>query len=178
VTVQEEGALVAKKLLRGALLMMAGASISQVAVLVGQNMMTAPGKYIAKAQVLKGLDESTSSLGIVAGQSVQIVPNLVVRRRLEGPNNASIHSAATDKADVTEIMEVIDGGGTFVTGGTWVDKSEANRDRTKGITGGEEREVKAGDFVVIPPGTAHWFKKINGHVTMVETRFPGDVTKK
>jgi hypothetical protein len=36
VTVQEEGALVAKKLLRGALLMMAGASISQVAVLVGQ----------------------------------------------------------------------------------------------------------------------------------------------
>jgi len=169
--------MVIRKLLYGGCLMVAGGLISQGIVLVAQNTMTPPGKYISKVQVMKALDDSKPSLGIVAGQSFDIVPNLVVRRRLEGPNNASIHSAATDKADVTEIMEVIDGSGTFITGGTWVDKSENNRDRTQGITDGEEHEVKAGDFVVIPPGTAHWFKKINGHVTMVETRFPGDVTK-
>jgi mannose-6-phosphate isomerase-like protein (cupin superfamily) len=77
-------------------------------------------------------------------------------------------------------MEVIDGSGTLVIGGTWADNSNLpyeKRDRTKGSTGGEAHEVKAGDFVVIPPGTLHWFSKINDHVTIVEIRFPGDVTK-
>lgn len=167
-----------RKILVGLFLMVTGGLISQGVVLMAQNMMTAPGKYVSKAQIMKGLDESKPRLGIKAGQSVEIVPNLVVRRRLEGPNNASIHSTATDGADVTEIMEVIDGSGTFISGGTWVDKSEEKSDdRTKGILGGEVHEVKAGDFVVIPPGTAHWFSKINDHVTIVETRFPGDVTK-
>jgi mannose-6-phosphate isomerase-like protein (cupin superfamily) len=99
---------------------------------------------------------------------------------LAGPNDASIHSTATDGAQVTEIMEVIDGSGTFMTGGTWIEKSDIayqKRDRTKGISGGEAHDVKAGDFVVIPPGTPHWFSKVNDHVTVVETRFPGDVTK-
>jgi mannose-6-phosphate isomerase-like protein (cupin superfamily) len=168
-----------RKTLVGLSLMVAGGFISQGIVLLAQNIMTAPGKYISKTQLIKGLDESKlSPLGIKAGQSVQIVPNLLVRRRFEGPNNASIHSTATDGQDVTEIMEIIDGSATLMTGGTWVDPSQAKtEDRTKGITGGELHEVQAGDFVVIPPGTAHWFPKINGHVTIVETRFPGDITK-
>jgi mannose-6-phosphate isomerase-like protein (cupin superfamily) len=168
-----------RKILVSLSLMVAGGLVSQGIILVAQNMMTAPGKYISKAQIMKGLDESKlSPLGIKAGQSVQIVPNLVIRRRFEGPNNASIHSTSTDGQDVTEIMEVVDGSGTLMTGGTWVDPSQAKTDdRTKGISGGEVHEIQAGDFVVIPPGTAHWFPKINGHVTIVETRFPGDVTK-
>jgi quercetin dioxygenase-like cupin family protein len=33
------------------------------------------------------------------------------------------------------------------------------------------RHIKAGDFVVLPPGTPHWFSKIDGSITYVETRF-------
>jgi quercetin dioxygenase-like cupin family protein len=45
------------------------------------------------------------------------------------------------------------------------------KDRTAGIAGGVERHVAAGDFVVLPPGTPHWFRKIDGSITYVETRF-------
>jgi quercetin dioxygenase-like cupin family protein len=34
--------------------------------------------------------------------------------------------------------------------------------------------VKPGDFVVIPPGTAHWFSRIDGQITYLEVRLPGD----
>jgi mannose-6-phosphate isomerase-like protein (cupin superfamily) len=67
-----------------------------------------------------------------------------------------------------------------VTGGTLAGKSDEpyqKSDRTKGRPGGEAHEVRAGDFVVIPAGTAHWFSKMNDNVTIVEIRFPGDVTK-
>lgn len=33
------------------------------------------------------------------------------------------------------------------------------------------RHIQAGDFVVLPPGTPHWFSKIDGSITYVETRF-------
>jgi mannose-6-phosphate isomerase-like protein (cupin superfamily) len=43
-------------------------------------------------------------------------------------------------------------------------------DRTKGITGGAAHDVKPRDAIVVPAGTPHWFRKINGHVTMLEIR--------
>jgi mannose-6-phosphate isomerase-like protein (cupin superfamily) len=132
-----------------------------------------PAKFIPAGDVSKQIDAAKPALGIVAGQTATIVPNLIVRRRVAGPNNASVHSAQTDKQDVTEVYQIIDGSGTFVTGGRIRDP----KDRTAGIEGGESRDVKPGDFIVIPPGTPHWFSKINGHVTFVETRFPGNVVK-
>jgi mannose-6-phosphate isomerase-like protein (cupin superfamily) len=87
---------------------------------------------------------------------------IVVRRRQEGPNNASVHN------DLTEIYNVVSGSGTFVTGGTFASPT----DRTAGISGGVSRHIEAGDFVVLPPGTPHWFSKIDGSITYVETRFP------
>ena len=87
------------------------------------------------------------------GQAFQIVPNLVIRRRLEGPNNASIHSAATDGADVTEVMAIPTVRGMIMTGGTYVDQASEyqKKDRAKGITGGVAREVKAGDVIGYRP---------------------------
>jgi hypothetical protein len=29
--------------------------------------------------------------------------------------------------------------------------------------------------MVIPPGSAHWFNKIDGHITYIQARFPGNV---
>jgi quercetin dioxygenase-like cupin family protein len=56
-----------------------------------------------------------------------------------------------------------------VTGGRFA----SAKDRTAGITGGVARHVQAGDFIVLPPGTPHWFRKIDGSITYVETRLVG-----
>jgi mannose-6-phosphate isomerase-like protein (cupin superfamily) len=160
--------------------MVTGGMMSESIILLAQNSMTSPGKYVSNAQVMEGLDKSKPPLGIISGQVFQVAPDLLVRRRLDEPNNASIHSTETDGTNITEIMHVIDGSGTLITGGTLSDKPDqpyGKKDRTKGISGGEAHQVEAGDFIVIPPGTAHWFSKINDHVTFVEIRFPGDVTK-
>lgn len=89
-------------------------------------------------------------------------PNQLIRtRRASEPNNASVHP------DITEVYYIVDGSGTFMTGGTILDSN----DRSKGSTGGVANTVGRGDFVILPPGTVHWFAEINGSVTYIETRF-------
>jgi mannose-6-phosphate isomerase-like protein (cupin superfamily) len=125
----------------------------------------APGIVKTQSQINSELDRSTSALGIVAGQATSVVDTgsgqIVVRRRQDGPNNASVHD------DVTEIYDIVSGSGTFVTGVAIA----IPKDRTAGISGGVARHIEAGDFVVLPPGTPHWFSKIDGSITYVETRF-------
>ena len=124
--------------------------------------------YRSAAQIAAEVEKSVSPVGSVGGQVVTIVPGMVLRRRLPGPNNASVHTAEGDKQDVTEIYEIVDGAGTFVTGGTLVNPA----DRTAGLAGGESHRVSKGDFIVIPAGTPHWFSSIEGSITYLETRFP------
>lgn len=151
--------------MRTIVIVLAGAVVVSVGLLA-QSGMRKPGAYKSAAQVRAELDQSKPALGIVAGQSTQVVEaggsQIVVRRRMAGPNNASVHD------DLTEVYQFVAGSGTFVTGGTIPDP----RDRTAGIKGGVSQKVQAGDFVVLPPGTPHWFSQIDGSVTYVETRFP------
>jgi hypothetical protein len=161
-----------KRLMFGALLVVMGALSLHDLVGMAQGVMTPPGRYIPSAQWGKTLDEDKPSLGIVAGQTAQIVPPFVIRRRVDGPNNASVHTKEGDGLDVTEVYYILDGGGTYTTGGSMPD----SKNRTAGIKGGETHTIRPGDIVVIPPGTAHWFSRIDGHVTYIEARFPGNVT--
>jgi mannose-6-phosphate isomerase-like protein (cupin superfamily) len=54
----------------------------------------------------------------------------------------------------SEVHLIMDGSGTFVTGGTVV--------RATGqpgtIEGGTSRHVQKGDVVLVPGGTPHWYK--------------------
>jgi mannose-6-phosphate isomerase-like protein (cupin superfamily) len=68
------------------------------------------------------------------------------------------------------VYYITEGSGEQITGGSYNPK-----DRTAGITGGEKHPFKPGDAMIIPPGTAHWFSKINGHVTYIQVRYPGNV---
>jgi cupin len=160
-----------KRLLFGALLIiMAGLSVHDL-VGMAQGVVTPPGKYIPAAQWKKTLDDDKPAQGIVAGQAARLVPPFLIRRRLDGPNNASVHTKAGDGEDVTEVYYILEGSGTYTTGGTMPDP----KNRTAGIKGGETNDIKPGDVIIIPPGTAHWFSKINGHVTYIEARFQGNV---
>lgn len=149
---------------RVTILLLAGVGLS--AAILAQEGVRSPGIFKSTGEISGELERSTPELGIVAGQRTEVVAanggRIVVRRRQAGPNNASVHD------DATEVYQIISGGGTFVTGGTLPDPEN----RTAGIRGGVAQSVRAGDFVILPPGTPHWFSQIDGSITYVETRFP------
>ena len=95
----------------------------------------------------------------------------VVRRTK--PGNAMAHT--TGPAKGTEVHYIIDGAATVVTGGTILRPTAAGATPT--IEGGETHHVSKGDVLVIPAGTPHWYKSIEGSVTYLETRFDVDLTK-
>lgn len=77
--------------------------------------------------------------------------------RREAPGMAEIHNLDTD------IIYVLEGSATLVTGGTVVDgKTTAlNEIRGKEISGGDTRKLIKGDVMIVPAGTPHWFKEVN-----------------
>jgi mannose-6-phosphate isomerase-like protein (cupin superfamily) len=59
---------------------------------------------------------------------------------------------------------VVDGSGTFVIGGSVLDTRPLgpNESTGTGISGGIPRRLGAGDVLVIPSGTPHWLRTIDG----------------
>ena len=76
--------------------------------------------------------------------------------RRTGPGQVEVHDKETD------IFLVVDGEATFVTGGKMVGGKLTGPNQWLGTTidGGETRQLKKGDFIVIPAGTPHWFKDV------------------
>jgi mannose-6-phosphate isomerase-like protein (cupin superfamily) len=62
----------------------------------------------------------------------------------------------------TDILYVMDGEATFVTGGTMVGgkMSKAGQWLGSDITGGKTLHLTKGDVVTIPAGMPHWFKEV------------------
>jgi len=81
--------------------------------------------------------------------------------RREGPGQAEVHVGETD------VIHVLTGTATFVTGGTVVDGKTVATGEIRGaaIEGGETRELQPGDVVVVPKGVPHWFAKVPGPFT-------------
>jgi uncharacterized protein GlcG (DUF336 family)/mannose-6-phosphate isomerase-like protein (cupin superfamily) len=82
---------------------------------------------------------------------------MVHASRREKPGMAEIHTKDAD------IVHVLDGTATLVTGGMAVNAREIEPDelRGSGITGGEVRELKKGDVVIVPAGVPHWFREVS-----------------
>ncbi|HUR94968.1 MAG TPA: cupin domain-containing protein [Gemmatimonadales bacterium] len=118
---------------------------------------------LATARAQSG-DDAVRYLGrdAVAAAFAKGVPMIEVRdykihaSRREGPGMAEIHASDTD------IAYVLQGTATLVTGGSPVGLKATGADEFRGtaIEGGETRELKPGDVIVIPNGTAHWFKSV------------------
>ena len=62
----------------------------------------------------------------------------------------------------TDVIYVIEGSATFVTGGTMVGGKVTKPDQHIGtdIQGGKSHHLTKGDVIVVPAGTAHWFKEV------------------
>jgi quercetin dioxygenase-like cupin family protein len=62
----------------------------------------------------------------------------------------------------TDVIYVVDGTATFVTGGTMVGGKMTTPGQLMGsdIKGGQTHHLSKGDVIVIPARTPHWFKEV------------------
>jgi len=67
----------------------------------------------------------------------------------------------------TDVMYIVDGSATFVTGGTMVGGRVTKPGQHLGtdVKGGQTHNLKKGDVIVIPAGTPHWFKEVPSTVS-------------
>ena len=85
--------------------------------------------------------------------------------------NYMVHTSRRDKSGLaeihaldTDIIYVLEGTATFVTGGTAVDAKQIKPNEFRGsrIEGGVTRQLSKGEVIIVPNNTAHWFKEVNG----------------
>ncbi len=67
----------------------------------------------------------------------------------------------------TDVIHVIEGEATFVTGGTMVGGKQTKAGQMVGsdIKGGETHHLTKGDVIVVPAGTPHWFKEVPNSIS-------------
>ncbi len=107
-----------------------------------------PVSYFPSADVTAAFAKGAVLLGEDAGRNY-----MVHASRRETPGMAEIHTLDTD------IIYVLDGTATFITGGTAVDTKTVapNEIRGRSIQNGETRRLVKGDVIIVPANTPHWF---------------------
>ncbi len=83
---------------------------------------------------------------------------MVHASRRDGAGQAEVHVKDTD------VIHVLEGTTTFVTGGEVVDGKPIAPEEIRGasIRGGETRHLAKGDVIIVPNGVPHWFKEVPG----------------
>ena len=120
------------------------------------------------ALIAKAKSERKEGQPMLSQSIVRLAPygaNLEYRAAI-GP--AAIHE------NEAELMYVIDGSATIVTGGKLVNEKRTNPENLSGtaIEGGSSRAIAKGDFILVPENTAHWFSAIDGTVVLMTLHLP------
>jgi quercetin dioxygenase-like cupin family protein len=89
--------------------------------------------------------------------------------RRDAPGMAEVHHTDTD------IIYVLDGTATLVTGGTVVGGTEvaAHEVRGRAIEGGTAQPLAKGDVVIVPNGVPHWFRDVQAPFTYYVVKTTG-----
>src|ERR1700674_2436823 len=137
--------------------------------------------YTERAIAHKIVDQQVRSVDI--GKS-QIGIGMVTRGKLApGAGGAE---AVAEHEQISEVYYIIEGSATFLTGpdlegatkrpDTQVTVKEQNGPgwSAKSIKNPVTNELKAGDVIIIPAGTGHWFTKIDDHITYLMVRIDPD----
>src|SRR6187401_69000 len=118
--------------------------------------------YLKRAQGSAVLDQQIRAVDI--GKS-HVAIGLVHRGRVTAPGTASV----AEHDLVSEVYHIIDGAGTLVTGPDLVSPARRPADNqavrelngpgnnAQSIRNGVTHQMKAGDVIVIPAGTGHWW---------------------
>jgi len=107
------------------------------------------------------VDHEKTSVALAKGGAITQGDDFTVSgARRTGPGQVEVHDKETD------ILYILDGEATFVTGGTMVGGKMTKAGQCLGtnIQGGETRHLTKGDIITIPAGTPHWFKEVPSSV--------------
>jgi mannose-6-phosphate isomerase-like protein (cupin superfamily) len=135
--------------------------------------------YVTRAIVNRIVDQQVRAVD--AGKS-NVAIGIVHRGRLDAPapNSVAEHDL------VSEVYHVIDGSATLVTSPDLVDARRRPADNpavrmlngpghnAASVRNPVTHQLKAGDVIVIPAGTGHWFTKIDDHITYLMVRIDPD----
>ena len=133
--------------------------------------------YLARAMKEQIIDQQVRAVDI--GKS-NVAIGMVHRTKLTQPGDVAEHDF------VSEVYHVISGAATLVTGPRLVGKERRPATNTnvrllngpgnnaKSIENGVTHQLKAGDVIVIPAGTGHWFTRIDDHITYLMIRVDPD----
>jgi len=147
-----------------------------------------PGTYIPKAELdaytQKALAERLLDQQVrdIELGKAHVGIGMVYRGKLDKPEPNSV----AEHDLVSEVYHVISGAATLVLGPDIVNRQrrpatlrtviEFNGPGNNGseIRNGVAHQLKAGDVVVIPAGTGHWFTKIDDHINYLMVRIDPD----
>jgi uncharacterized protein GlcG (DUF336 family)/mannose-6-phosphate isomerase-like protein (cupin superfamily) len=127
---------------------------------------------IAGAAALARNDEGGHAPAVSYWKSADVAAAFVKGSVLfdgEDGRNYMVHASHRDAAGMAEVHEldadiiyVLQGAATFVTGGTAenLKQTAPNELRGSGILGGETRHIAKGDVLIVPKGTPHWFQDV------------------
>src|ERR1700687_4402902 len=137
--------------------------------------------YTKRALESKLVDQQVRSVDI--GKS-QIGIGMVTRGKLNLGSTSG--DAVAEHDQISEVYYIIEGSATLLTGPDMVDlKQRPSTLKTvkeqngpgygaASIKNPVTHELKAGDMIIIPAGTGHWFTKIDDHITYVMVRIDPD----
>jgi mannose-6-phosphate isomerase-like protein (cupin superfamily) len=147
-----------------------------------------PASYIAEAEiqayVKKAIDERLTDQqvrDVNVGRS-HVGIGVVHRGKLAAPAADSV----AEHDFVSEVYHVIDGSATLVTSPDLVGKKRRPGDletvrlfngpgnNAASVRNPITHQLKAGDVIVIPAGTGHWFTRIDDHITYLMVRIDPD----
>jgi mannose-6-phosphate isomerase-like protein (cupin superfamily) len=125
----------------------------------------APATYLSESALMATLEEAAKKAPAMHTAPIKLADHYRINivRRTTG-------QGAIAHPDGTEVHHIIDGTATLVTGGTIVRAAGATAGSAT-ITGGESRQVAKGDVILVPAGTPHWYKDLEGPITYLEVRF-------
>ena len=109
------------------------------------------------SSVVTYVDHQKVTAALAKGGPLVSAPDLLVSgsHRDKG-GQVEVHDKETD------VLYVVDGAATFVTGGTMVGGKTTKPGQLMGsdIKGGQTHHLSKGDVIVIPAGIPHWFKEV------------------
>ena len=111
----------------------------------------------AVASAVTYLDREAVTAAFARGAPLLETPEYKVHAsRRTGPGLIEVHAYETD------VVYVLEGEATFVTGGRLLDGKVTAPGEIRGsqLEGGNVQQLAPGDVVVVPRGTPHWFREI------------------
>jgi mannose-6-phosphate isomerase-like protein (cupin superfamily) len=137
--------------------------------------------YIRRAVADHIIDQQVRSVDL---GKAQVGVGVVTRGKLVPGSDTG--DAVAEHEQISEVYYILEGAATLLTGPDLMapkrrpDNLKTVREQNgpgynaKSIKNPVTNELKAGDMIVIPAGTGHWFTRIDDHITYVMVRIDPD----